>query len=658
MRSRIASVLKIVFLFALLTGLLNCQTDSEPETESIGQIDEEIIDFSEQPKIQTVTLNQLNKDPKFNEIKNNFGILKNSALSNSDKDNSYATRLVDSLGITIGPNTIQKIVYDNYVSYTMLMIDPDDTSNNFSNLVIQEKEGVKNIFTARYFPDQQSTAKGDNSASKSAMDSFSGDMLIRSGVRTPNDFVQDGTGGGSSGGNEEGGSGDCDDYITNCYYVGVWVPYGCTCKNHMPWDSCTCNNRAGYTFETKLECYDVCANQNDNDSDDVDNGASNAGTTSGTGSDNNPPSEPDIIIGLVFPDAETQNKVNEFVESLNTEEQAYFYDTDNGPFIATVLTYLSANDFSEEAKKEAKLTIATLSSIVPWTTKTGNYLDRTALAYKATRIIYINGTRLSQHKLTNGDIISSGLYPLCSLCSESEKRTYYLPKGENKWYEYRVPPPNYHDTDLTFLFEAFWTGVKFTTRYMTPLEDAIILIDGKDFDSVEQNKATTAGWMIVGFIPGGKLAKPIIKIGSKVGKFAKLVKVGNKTIKLPINIVNDVVEFGSSGSKLRTVLGITASNFQAHHIIPWAKRGHRAIQKAAKSDKVFHMNEALNGIPMHNDFHLGNHPHYSNLVQQYLDAIPNNLTPDQTFDAISNLIEEIRTAIKNNPTTHINQLSF
>jgi len=359
MKSKITSVLKIVFLFAFLIGFINCETDSERETEHIEQIEEEIIDFSKQPNIETVTLNQLNKDSKFNEIKNNFGILKNSALSNSGKDDSYATRLVDSLGITIAPNTIQKITHINYVSYTMLMIEPDDTSINFSNLVIQESDGVKKIFTARYFPDQQNAAKNSNSASKSGMNSFNGDMQLRSGVRTPNDFQQDGTGGGSSGGNEDGGSGDCEEYETICKNVGVYVAYACGC-GHMPWDDCKgCNGnspfRPGFTYEIKRECFDVCKSNGTADDQSNANGANGSnGNTSGGENNENAPSDPDIITGLVFPDAEMQQKANDFIETLNIDEKTYINDFSNGLIKANVLSYLARNNFSEEAKDFAK----------------------------------------------------------------------------------------------------------------------------------------------------------------------------------------------------------------------------------------------------------------------------------------------------------------
>jgi hypothetical protein len=168
--------------------------------------------------------------------------------------------------------------------------------------------------------------------------------------------------------------------------------------------------------------------------------------------------------------------------------------------------------------------------------------------------------------------------------------------------------------------------------------------------------------MIVGFIPGGKAFKPVTRIVSGITRYRKIVKVTingvEKSLSLPIKIVNGIVDFGSSGSMLRTVLNITDPAFQAHHIVPWAKRTHPAVQKAAKSSKAFHPNEALNGIPIHTDFHSGYHPSYSNKIQQRLDAIDINQNADSVFDDIVDIINDVRNAIQNNQTTHINQLDF
>jgi|GEM_PF-5467171 len=163
--------------------------------------------------------------------------------------------------------------------------------------------------------------------------------------------------------------------------------------------------------------------------------------------------------------------------------------------------------------------------------------------------------------------------------------------------------------------------MKVTARYATPLEDMIILIDGKDFDGVEQSKLEAGIWLVVGVIPGGsagKVVKPVMKVAKNGDIVAKVLKVNGKSINLPYKIVNGVVDFGSSGSKLREVINLIDPTKHAHHIIPWAKRNLDMVQKSAKSEKAFHMNEALNGIPLLENLHLTGHPTYSNKIEEIL----------------------------------------
>lgn len=153
------------------------------------------------------------------------------------------------------------------------------------------------------------------------------------------------------------------------------------------------------------------------------------------------------------------------------------------------------------------------------------------------------------------------------------------------------------------------------------------------------------GW----FSTGAKFAKKTINLTN-----------GTKTTLKWARKAGNLVNFGDR-RQLRTVLKLLKGDLrQAHHIIPWAKQTHPAIQKAAKrsGSSPFHMNDALNGIPLDESVHLGSHAHYDNLVQIRLDQIPNNATPEQAYDKILDIISDIRTAVQNNPGVPINQLIF
>lgn len=161
-----------------------------------------------------------------------------------------------------------------------------------------------------------------------------------------------------------------------------------------------------------------------------------------------------------------------------------------------------------------------------------------------------------------------------------------------------------------------------------------------------------AGWASVGVKYSLKVVNTAVDINTKV----KLVwKV------LP----NNNLFFGTNDycrKQLRKVLGMTVGNgLQAHHIIPLNLQTNPIVQKAAKSGNAFHLNEALNGIPLSTAVHSGSHGHYDNLIFQKLklfaEANP-NATPSQCYNKVNEIISQIRTAIANNPNTPINQLIF
>jgi hypothetical protein len=127
-----------------------------------------------------------------------------------------------------------------------------------------------------------------------------------------------------------------------------------------------------------------------------------------------------------------------------------------------------------------------------------------------------------------------------------------------------------------------------------------------------------------------------------------------------IKRADGIIEFGDR-RLMRKILGLASGDPRiAHHIIPWGEGSHRAIQKAASnsSNNVFHLNKLLNGIPLNPAIHTGNHAAYSIRVRTRLDAIPTSLSPDETTIEIERIINDIRTAIINNPNTNIDNLIF
>ncbi len=263
-------------------------------------------------------------------------------------------------------------------------------------------------------------------------------------------------------------------------------------------------------------------------------------------------------------------------------------------------------------------------------TKKGTYLDRDSLKYVAisdipgtfgTEKMYLleNGLVLyvaDGEKKINADSVS-----LPSKETSDEGYHYIYSYDTKKYYEYRLPPTDYPDADIDFLLDAFWTGTKIVARYATPIEDAIILIDGKDFDGVEQNKMIAGGMLLVSIVPGGKVLKPVTKIAKGTKAWKITAKVGDRTVKLTFKVIDGVVNFGSR-SKLATIIKTTPLE-EAHHIVPWNKLEHEVIQEAAYAG--FHMNAEVNGRALKKFTALtgegihGNHPAYDKYVQKRLN---------------------------------------
>ena len=129
-------------------------------------------------------------------------------------------------------------------------------------------------------------------------------------------------------------------------------------------------------------------------------------------------------------------------------------------------------------------------------------------------------------------------------------------------------------------------------------------------------------------------------------------------VKLTWIVIGNTVEFGNRG-QLRKVLGITASNIQSHHLISWSSQTKMAVQKAAKYGSAFHMNEELNGIAVAAWRNQPNHQNYNNIINGKLDAFRDdfpNATPQQCYTFLTNLINDIKTWIVNNPNSHLNDI--
>lgn len=151
---------------------------------------------------------------------------------------------------------------------------------------------------------------------------------------------------------------------------------------------------------------------------------------------------------------------------------------------------------------------------------------------------------------------------------------------------------------------------------------------------------------------------PIAGWFSTGAKFAfKTVDVANTsktTLKWTLK-TDDIVLFGNR-NQLARVLGTKGTGQHAHHIIPWETGSHPLVQKAAKSSNEFHMNGALNGIPLSSTSHLTGHNIYNAKVTEVLDNIE-AFSPDEAYTELSNFISYLSNLIKNNPNKNLGEIA-
>ena len=162
----------------------------------------------------------------------------------------------------------------------------------------------------------------------------------------------------------------------------------------------------------------------------------------------------------------------------------------------------------------------TIKDETSWTPVIGTYLNRPTLKYTHKKSYYNGDT---QYLLQTGEqlLVSNSKRPLndssSTIIGTSEDNGpyhYLYTDTTDKWYEMSLDnsKTNCLSCDLEYLVgEVLTTGLKLTGRYVIPIEDALIIIDGKDFDSNAANKYIAGGMLIFAIVPGGKIVKPLAK---------------------------------------------------------------------------------------------------------------------------------------------------
>ncbi len=147
------------------------------------------------------------------------------------------------------------------------------------------------------------------------------------------------------------------------------------------------------------------------------------------------------------------------------------------------------------------------------------YLFSDKLEYDATCTFeYSAGLYRSYFNLTDGNILIVDEVRQTDPEDSNKSEIAYLYNlyiaSENEWYEIDID--TFLDDCLSCKINDIATKTILITgktvgRYLLPIEDLYILISGEDFDGVEAGAAVATAFLLIEFIPGGELVKPVTK---------------------------------------------------------------------------------------------------------------------------------------------------
>ena len=132
---------------------------------------------------------------------------------------------------------------------------------------------------------------------------------------------------------------------------------------------------------------------------------------------------------------------------------------------------------------------------------------------------------------------------------------YYLYSSyfeDGRFRQLKSLPSNYKDVSLEPLFKEIGKAVG---RYILPIEDIQILIDGKDFEGEKASRTLAGGFIVLTVVPGEKIAQPVKAIARGMkGTFVTLTKEGKKLV-LKSGIPEEVFKLLEKGGEKAAKVG-------------------------------------------------------------------------------------------------------
>ncbi len=619
-------------------------------------------------KIRTVTFEEFNSN--LVQFKNIPKV--NGKFYSSIKNNSLARE--SEHGVIIYMDEIKEIIKENYVSYTMYLKTPETKFNTFFNITIENKNGVSSIFLTKYtttnnwIENREQKFEGQISTLRLPSNSFGSTAEITQyieDVLEDNDLFWGDNNNSSSGGG--GGSSSSNAYPWDCngqvITTTICIPYPCGCGD-WPWQTCHGCPQAspyspGYDNVTTYECIPNSTIDNppsgSNTGGTLGGGTSGGGTSGTNGNDNTSTGtivgSPDGVNNSLAGDLNSDGVLDNdeihfkaFYEGLSQEQQQILDIRENQN---AIFDYLSSN-WSDDSQNFAN-EILNLANEEANQADVNSLINLTILLNNAGENLYEDSFALSLDPYIDIDVANYMLTnPTDPLWMHFTIQCAVLRANHQDWSDAKIYWQASKDIfhialDMLGLVPVVGEVADLTNGVLYTLEG-----DGVNATLSVASAVPIAGWAAVG-------TKYAVKV---VNASQTAVTIATK-VKLTWRVVGNSIDFGSS-NQLRKVLGLAVGNAdQAHHIMPWAERTHEVIQRAAKSGSAFHMNEALNGIAVAAWRNQPNHNVYNNTIKTKLnDYILDhpNATPQQCYNFISSLIEDVRSWVVSNPNSHLNDL--
>lgn len=563
-------------------------------------------------EFNNTNFSELENSSVFENLLSTFNL--KSTLSSSK--NIYGKRPNNNWDFSIDTSTVKEINKENYISYSFAIYRNENKKGFIENLVIENKSGAENAYILSYVPDKKWLTDHLNNIETP----FYGHVEIEELQTNTNKSTNKNLTSKSSG----------------CSKVVIVVERACPCEGHWPGQACSCSTLPSSQYNE----VQVCGGSGGGGGFIPPSGG---GTNTGSGIVLPPPSgDGDNTVTTPVSHDGSNVAVTNLTRDLTLSSRQISWLNNNTEVAETLLLYLIAKRYSVEGKNFSSELINLMMLDPTVSLNALNFMleaevqDKIYNAFDEAFLNSVNQFMDIDATASNPGIIQLQIY-FSTKCA-------VLRYNHPDWSDAKI----YWEASKDFIHIALdGFGMIPVVGEIADLTNGVLyLIEGDGVNATLSFAATV----------------PIVGWGATTGKYVFKITASTLGTKVRLTwkvLENGIVYFGSSGNKLRKVLGITSSALQAHHLMPWALRNNDVIQKAAKSGSAFHMNEALNGIAVASWRNQPNHNVYNNLIENKLNAF-NNLNPnanvDDAYNFVSNLIADVRDWVINNPNSHLNDL--